>query len=171
MYSSVRKALVCACLLFPSAALGACTESSPVGPDVSAAAPAVSSNVDDIVRLTNAEREAHGLAALTVSASLVRAAQIQARQMADARTMAHELPDAEYPTLVSRARAVGYQYSWIAENIAYGYLSTEQVMGGWIHSKPHLDNMLDDRVAEIGVAIAVAADGVPYYATVFGRSR
>lgn len=144
---------------------------SPVDPDLAQPALQVSSSVDEIVRLTNEEREANGLAALTVSASLVRAAQIQAGQMADAHTMAHDLPDAEYPTLVSRAHAVGYVYSWIAENIAYGYPSAERTMEGWNSSAPHRANILDSRVAEVGVAIAVATDGVPYYATVFGRAR
>lgn len=170
MYAQLRKALAGACLLLLSAPLGACTTDTPVAPDLSQPALQVSSSVDEIVRLTNEEREANGLPALAVNESLVHAAQIQAGQMADAHTMAHDLPDAEFPTLVSRAHAVGYEYSWIAENIAYGYPSAERVMEGWNKSPPHRENILDSRVAEIGVAIAVATDGVPYYATVFGRA-
>jgi uncharacterized protein YkwD len=172
VYVQLRKALAGACLLFVSASLGACANGTPVGPDLPETATGVpSSGVDEIVRLTNSERAANGLAALVVSESLARAAEIQAGQMADAHTMAHTLPGAEFPTLASRAQAVGYEYSWIAENIAYGYASAERVMEGWNGSAPHRANILDSRVAEIGVAIAVASDGVPYYATVFGRAR
>jgi uncharacterized protein YkwD len=171
VYVQLRKALVGACLLLLSASLGACADGTPVGPDLPESTMQVSSSVDEIVRLTNEERVANGLAALVINESLVHAAQIQAGQMADAHTMSHDLPDAEFPTLVSRAHAVGYEYSWIAENIAYGYPSAERAMEGWNNSAPHRANILDSRVAEIGVAIAVATDGVPYYATVFGHAR
>ena len=60
----------------------------------------------DVVKLTNVERTHHQRAALRANARLMRAAQLQAEQMAEASHMAHVLPDAPYPRMEDRIAAV-----------------------------------------------------------------
>jgi uncharacterized protein YkwD len=89
--------------------------------------------------------------------------------MATFQTMEHVLPGAELPTLVDRARRVGYVYGRIAENVALGYPSAEAVVEGWMASKGHRENILDDGVMETGIGIARSSAGGLYFCQVFGR--
>jgi uncharacterized protein YkwD len=134
----------------------------PTSPDLAAWA-------TKIVDLTNQQRQLNGLAPLSVSAKLTQAAQIQANQMASSNTMEHTLPNARYPDLVSRAKAVGYSYSWLGENIAFNYPDPEGVVKGWMLSEGHRKNILFADYTEIGVAVALDANGRPYFAQEFGR--
>lgn len=125
---------------------------------------------DSIVALINQQREQAGLRPLVPNERLMRAAQIEADQMARERKMAHTLPDAPYPTLVARLHAVGYEYGLAGENIAWQYSAVGSV-GSWMHSPPHRHNILDGEFVETGVGIARGTDGHSYYAQVFGRPR
>jgi uncharacterized protein YkwD len=122
-----------------------------------------------IFDLINAERRHQGLAALTYNPRLDQMAKIQAQNMARFQKMAHVLPDAQLPTLVSRAQYVGYPFGRIAENVALGYLSAETVVQGWMASKGHRTNILNPDVGETGIAIARSSAGGLYYCQVFGR--
>jgi len=117
----------------------------------------------------NQARAENGLAPLSVNVKLVQAARIQAQAMADLNTMSHELPQARYPTLTDRASAVGYDFSSLGENIAYGYPNPGSVMNGWMNSSGHRANILGGSYTEFGVGIAYTSSGTPYYCQVFGR--
>jgi uncharacterized protein YkwD len=122
-----------------------------------------------IFALINSERRQRGLAPLAYNWRLDRMAKIQADQMATFQTMEHVLPGAELPTLVDRARRVGYVYRRIAENVALGYPSAEAVVEGWMASKGHRENILDDGVIETGIGISRSSAGGVYFCQVFGR--
>ena len=122
-----------------------------------------------IFDLINGERWHQGLTPLTYNPQLDRMAKIQAQNMARFQKMAHVLPEAELPTLVSRAQNVGYVFGRIAENVALGYPSAETVVHGWMASKGHRANILNTDVAETGIAIARSSAGGLYYCQVFGR--
>jgi uncharacterized protein YkwD len=128
-------------------------------------------NVFEFVQRTNRIREEAGLAPLEWSDPLSRAAVLHARQMADAGLMAHELPQASLPTLSSRVVAVGYRFTRLTENIAWGYPSVERVMMGWMNSPSHRENILSAEIVDIGVGVAVTPEGIPYYANLYGRSE
>lgn len=66
---------------------------------------------------------------------------------------------------------VGYVYSRIAENVAYGQRSASEVVGGWITSTGHRENILNRQLTETGIGIARAANGQLYFCQVFGRPR
>jgi uncharacterized protein YkwD len=53
-----------------------------------------------------------------------------------------------------RARAIGYRYKLIGENIAYGPASADEVVSGWLHSPGHCENIMDPRFLEMGLAYA-----------------
>ena len=142
-------------------------------PAATASTPAASvsnpATVATIVELTNAQRVQAGLAPLTVSSSLMRAATIQADNMARLDVMSHTLPGTDAPTLGDRAAAVGYQFTTLGENIAFNYADAEAVVAGWLGSPGHRANILNPSVTQTGVAVAINAQGEPYYAQEFGN--
>jgi uncharacterized protein YkwD len=126
---------------------------------------------DEIVTRTNTERRNKGLPALTKSVNLMRAAQIQADQMASAQTLEHELPGAAYPTLTARLAAVSYTMAAAGENIGEGYTSPADATAGWMGSSGHRANILSSKYTEMGAAVATAKNGTRYWVQVFGRPR
>jgi uncharacterized protein YkwD len=121
-----------------------------------------------VINLTNIERTHHHRAALLANAHLMRAAQLQADQMARAGHMAHVLPDARYPRLEDRIAA---EYRWyaIGENVAFGQANAAKVLDSWMHSPGHRKNILNSTFTEMGAGYAVDHTGRPYYVQVFGR--
>src|SRR5436309_7032417 len=70
-----------------------------------------------LLELTNKEREKKKLPALKPNALLFKAARAHSANMARQEKMEHVL-DGKTPG--QRAKAAGYRYDWIAENIAAG---------------------------------------------------
>jgi uncharacterized protein YkwD len=121
-----------------------------------------------IVDLVNEQRQQVGLAPLTVDSKLVEAAQIQSADMAKLGVMAHVLPGSALPAPQDRARYVGYNYSYLGENIAFNFPDDNSVMTAWMNSPEHRANILDPSFTEIGVGIAFDSQGEPYYTQEFG---
>jgi uncharacterized protein YkwD len=163
-----RRAIV-ALVWFLLLASGCSTPASPTGVDAEGSV--ASSGATDIASLTNAERRQAGLAPLTISTLLMRAAQLHADQMASARQMAHVLPDARYPEPQDRLAAVGYRWQAYAENVAYGQGSPASALAAWMGSSGHRANILNPGLTEIGAGVARGSDGQPYYVQVFGTPR
>ena len=139
----------------------------PLSPAVTASNPVG----EEIVVRTNAERKKLGLPALERNAPLMNAAQLQANQMATVSRMAHELPDAEYPSLDARLDAVGYRRRATGENVAEGYPSGAAVVAGWMTSPGHRANIVSTHFTEMGAGVATAKNGHRFYAQVFGSPR
>jgi len=53
-----------------------------------------------------------------------------------------------------RVRAAGYREKLVGENIAYGPVSADEVVQGWLESPGHCENIMDPRFAEMGIAFA-----------------
>jgi uncharacterized protein YkwD len=131
--------------------------------------------VQGIVNQTNAYRASSGLPALSESALLMQVAQAHAANMArqdkygDTDTNGHILDGHD---VVYRVAQVGYQWSWLGENVAYcfGYSDpAAQLMIQWWNSPDHRANILDSNYTEIGVGIATGASGRTYGDVVFAR--
>lgn len=101
----------------------------------------------------------------------MRAAQLQAEQMAHASHMAHVLPDARYPRAEDRITAVNYRWQMLGENVAFGQPTAAKVVDSWMHSTGHRTNILNSTFTEMGAGYAVDRTGRPYYVQVFGRPR
>lgn len=119
----------------------------------------------ELVNLVNKQRAAAQLPALRVNARLLLAARNHSVNMARQGTGAHVL-DGKGPG--ERLRDVGYRARRWGENIAWGARTAQQVMAGWMQSPPHRANILQRGVDEIGVGMAVAGNGTPYWTQVFG---
>lgn len=59
-------------------------------------------------------------------------------------------------------------FSRLGENVAWGYPTAAAVMRGWMHSEGHRDNILNKRFHRIGLGLARASDGTPYWVQNFG---
>lgn len=153
------------------------TVAAPSAPAAQPARPTTSSVrpaaviAESIFVLTNRERARANLAPLRRSPALMRAAQLQAEQMASSRKLAHDLPGTKYPTLAARLRLVAYAPRASAENIAEGYTSGAALVAGWMMSSGHRANILAPRFTETGVATARSRAGRTYHAQVFGQPR
>jgi uncharacterized protein YkwD len=60
-----------------------------------------------------------------------------------------------------RVRAVGYREKLVGENIAYGPITVEEVVQGWLHSPDHCENIMDPRFAEMGIGLATGKASRP----------
>tara|TARA_R100000789_G_scaffold80847_5_gene76150 strand:+ start:12164 stop:12580 length:417 start_codon:yes stop_codon:yes gene_type:complete len=104
--------------------------------------------------LLNGLRAEAGLAPLSASSALEKAARRHARDMARRGFFAHSGSDGS--DVMDRARRAGYRPCQIAENIAKGQRSVEEVVADWMTSPGHRRNMLNDGVRDYGM---VRGDG------------
>ena len=123
----------------------------------------------EVVDRTNAERARHGLRALTVDQRLAAAAQAHSADMVRRAFFAHESPDGRQ--VWDRAVAAGYVYRKVAENIAAGQRTAEEVVRGWMGSPGHRANILDGDLTQIGVGRADGGSYGVYWTQVFGTPR
>ncbi|GGK25741.1 hypothetical protein GCM10010124_17880 [Pilimelia terevasa] len=121
----------------------------------------------EAMRYTNAYRVRSGCRAVRPLASLNIAARRHSADMAAYRYFNHVSP--RTGTFVQRARRAGYQYA-MSENIAFGYGNGRSVFVGWANSAGHRANMLNCAARSVGVGMAYASNGTPYWTQVFGRS-
>jgi uncharacterized protein YkwD len=111
----------------------------------------------EMLARVNAERKTVGAPALTANSRLDLAAQRHAEDMLARHYFAHESPEGK--TVRERARAAGYDWRAIGENIAEGQLSVDEVMETWMHSPGHRRNILDRDFRELGVGLALGRSG------------
>jgi uncharacterized protein YkwD len=83
--------------------------------------------------------------------------------------MSHVGTDGSNPG--TRIQRSGYPVWMWGENVAAGYGDATAVMGGWMASPGHRDNILNGNFVEIGVGLAYAADGTPYWSMELGRPQ
>jgi uncharacterized protein YkwD len=122
-----------------------------------------------LLELTNKERAKEKLPPLEVNPVLFKLARDHSANMAEKGEMNHVL-DGKNPA--DRAKAAGYDYVRLAENIAAAENSSmDDVMKGWMESKIHRDNILNKEVTEIGLGIARSGKGEDFYTQVFGKPR
>jgi uncharacterized protein YkwD len=120
---------------------------------------------DEVVALTNEERARAGCAALTVDEELTVAAVRQSHYMAATGDFGHY--GWRNSTFLTRSRAVGYQ-AVAAENVAYGFTGSAEVVAAWMDSPPHRRNILDCDVKSFGAGVQQAVNGTYYWTQVFG---
>ncbi|OIJ66542.1 CAP domain-containing protein [Streptomyces mangrovisoli] len=120
----------------------------------------------DVVALTNRERAAAGLRALSVDARLTAAAQAHSADMVARDFYAHTSPDGSQPW--DRAAAAGSRMRTVGENIACGQRSAAEVVEGWMNSPAHRDNILKGDFTHIGVGFAGGGRSGTYWTQLFG---
>ena len=81
---------------------------------------------------------------------LMEAATLHAQDMVENDYLSHT--DLNGGSAGDRVLALGYDYSFVAENIAQGFSDQETVMEAWMNSPGHQSNILDPRAVEFGIA-------------------
>ncbi len=104
---------------------------------------------------------------LKQAAALERAALAHAQDMAARSYIGHKGPDGSMPA--DRATQAGYAWVSIAENVAAGQTTAEEVVNTWLASPGHCANLMNPRYSDTGVAYAVNPAGEMgiYWAQVF----
>jgi hypothetical protein len=110
-----------------------------------------------VVELTNVERAQQGLAPLTFNPQLAAAAQVHSANMGIRDFIAHTDP-VDGTKADNRVTSQGYNYQTVAENIAGGQPTPEQVVLEWMNSPEHRVNILSPAVTEIGVGYHFEVD-------------
>ncbi len=89
--------------------------------------------------------------ALKPSAALRRAALAHARDMASVGHLDHRGSDGSLPA--ERVTRAGYSWAAVAENVAAGPSTAEDVVNGWLASPGHCANLMNSRYSGTGVAL------------------
>lgn len=97
----------------------------------------------------NAERKKAGLRGLVPSQALSRAAAAHARDLAQSGRFSHSGSDGS--SVGQRVRRQGYGFCFVAENIAKGQGSLDEVLRGWMASEGHRRNMLAKPARDFGL--------------------
>ncbi len=117
----------------------------------------VNAMATEIAAGVNANRRAHGRAPLAYNQRLSRAAMKHACDMAVNNFFGHRGSDGTNSQ--ARVRQVGYRDCIVAENLAWGYPNSRQIISGWMNSSGHRRNMLHPRIAEMGIGITQGPKG------------
>lgn len=108
----------------------------------------------------NAERAAAGRPPLALDARLNAAAQRHAEDMLLRSYYNHFSPEGTGPA--DRVRKSGYVPHIVAENIARGPFTVDEVMDDWMRSREHRGNLLHPAFRDLGVGVAVGRNSVGY---------
>ena len=108
---------------------------------------------------------------LKQAAALERAALAHAQDMAARSYIGHKGSDGSTPA--DRATRVGYTWNSVAENVAAGQTTAEEVVNTWLASPGHCANLMRPRYSDTGVAYAVNPAGEKgiYWVQVFAAQE
>lgn len=106
-----------------------------------------STQAQEVLAQCNAQRQANGIAALSLDPELTKAANIRAQEIAT--LFSHTRPDGRKCFTV--LDQIGYSYWSAGENIAAGYGNSSAVMNGWMNSLGHRSNILNAGFKRLGV--------------------
>lgn len=122
---------------------------------------------DRVLALTNVERRRHGCPALRANTYLRKAARGHTVTMAQHDRMSHQLPGEPY--FSKRITRAGYRnWSLVAENVARGFSGPSAVVRAWMASPSHRRNILNCRLRDLGVGVALDR-GQLWWTQNFGR--
>jgi hypothetical protein len=105
-----------------------------------------------LIELTNQTRKSFGLSALKENPKLTQSAYLKAEDMLGKDYFSHQSPEGIWPW--DWLKRVSYNYSLAGENLAIGFLDSEEVHQAWLNSSSHKANILNPNYQEIGIAVS-----------------
>jgi uncharacterized protein YkwD len=105
---------------------------------------------DNIIELTNQERQLRGLKTLKKDNQLDQAADMKSSNMI-ARNYFEHYAFGISPWMI--IKNTGYDYQIAGENLAMDFNTAEGVVGAWMKSSTHRSNILNPEFEEIGVGV------------------
>jgi uncharacterized protein YkwD len=121
---------------------------------------------DMVVDLVNDERQKAGCDRVRNDDNLHDAARAHSTDMAEHDFFSHTGSDRSSPQ--ERMRDAGYRNP-LAENIAAGYSTPQDVMDAMMRDRGHRELILNCHAKAIGVGLAFKRDGTAYWTQDFGR--
>lgn len=118
-----------------------------------------SSLSEEVVRLTNAERQKNGCGALVSDPQLRSAAQGHSDDMAAKNYFSHTSQDGRDMTARIKASGFSPMRAW-AENIAMGQRTPADVVTAWMNSAGHRANIVNCAYTHLGVGVANSSRGI-----------
>ncbi|MFD0884541.1 CAP domain-containing protein, partial [Streptosporangium algeriense] len=124
--------------------------------------------VQEVLRLTNAERRAGGCPALRDDPRLRSAAQRHTADMAAGNYLDHTAKDGR--TMTDRIKESGFSplSAW-AENLARGQRTPAEVVKAWMASAGHRRNIMNCAYTHVGIGRATSPRGRVYWAQDFAK--
>lgn len=110
----------------------------------------------EVVRLTNQQREVQGVPTLRTSPLLEQAAAQKAQHMIQTGVFEHYYQSGE--TTISPWQFVdeqGYDYFYAGENLGKDFSLAADLVQAWVDSPTHRENLLNPNYTEIGVAVVI----------------
>ena len=101
--------------------------------------------------LTNQQRQDNSLGALTDNQDLDQAAANKAADMFSKDYWAHNAPDGTTPWVFIKNS--GYNYVYAGENLARGFTNAQDVITAWMNSPEHRKNVLSPNYQNVGFAV------------------
>jgi hypothetical protein len=105
---------------------------------------------EKIIQLTNERRELSGINSLTANQLLTSAAYKKAEAIIKEQKFSHNFENKKFSDWVKEA---GYKYSYVGENLAIDFVTSEGVLNAWWDSPSHKNNLLNPLYSEIGLAV------------------
>lgn len=121
-----------------------------------------SSAAQAVLAEVNAARAQNGLSALTLDASMNRAAAVRAAELA--QSFSHTRPNGSRG--LTALNEAGVSYRTAGENIASGQQSAQAVVSAWMNSSGHRANILSSSFGRMGVGQATIG-GRTYWVQLF----
>ncbi len=121
----------------------------------------------EVIRLTNLERQKAGLSPLAHNWELSRVARYKSEDMSNKNYFSHTSPT--YGSPFTMIKNFGISYSAAGENIAMGQTTAQAVVQGWMNSSGHRANILSTNFNKIGVGYAKSSSGKIYWTQMFIR--
>lgn len=108
-------------------------------------------NVEDVLKETNEERAKFNLEPLVLNQELNEAALAKAQDMFNEQYWSHVSPDGKEPW--DFIKGVGYVYKYAGENLARDFDSSEEMVGAWMNSPTHRENIVNSNFTQMGLAV------------------
>jgi len=105
---------------------------------------------ENIIEFTNQERVKNNLNTLTFNSTLQQAAEAKAQAILANGQFQHNIGTKRFSDWIKEA---GYKYSYVGENLAVDFVTSEGVINAWLNSPAHKKNILNSYYEEIGVAV------------------
>ena len=106
---------------------------------------------EKIIELTNEKRMENNLGALTANELLAQAAAEKAQAILASGQFQHNIEEKKFSEWIKES---DYKYSYVGENLAIDFITSEGVLDAWLASNTHKKNILNSYYQEIGVAVA-----------------
>jgi len=106
---------------------------------------------EQLLLLTNQERQKEGNSALVLNEQLAQAAAQKAQDMFEYNYWAHNSPTGKTPWVFIKSS--GYRYVYAGENLARGFSTPEDVIKAWMASPDHRANMMSSNYQDVGFGV------------------